>query len=316
MSGTPAPRPDWHRRALLGSVLAAAAGYLGFALWTGWADVASAIARVGVIGLMLALMLSLVNYSLRFVRWQLYLRTTGHAVPWRASLRIYVAGFALTTTPGKAGEAVRGVLLKPLGVPYPASFAAFLSERLSDLFAIVTLTLLGLAAYPSLRPLVLLGAAALLAALLLLASAHALQALRGRFRGDARPARLARHAIDALLQARHCHAPQVLVPASALSLAGWAAEAWAFHLILQWMGVEVGMAFAVFVFAVAMLAGALSFLPGGLGGTEAVMVTLLLSAGVGAADAVAATVLIRLATLWFAVALGLLAAGPALRRPT
>jgi uncharacterized protein (TIRG00374 family) len=60
----------------------------------------------------------------------------------------------------------------------------------------------------------------------------------------------------------------------------------------------------VFVYALAMLAGAVSFMPGGLGGAEAVMVGLLVWKGMNSADAVAATVLIRLATLWFAVAIG------------
>jgi uncharacterized protein (TIRG00374 family) len=60
----------------------------------------------------------------------------------------------------------------------------------------------------------------------------------------------------------------------------------------------------VFVYALAMLAGAVSFMPGGLGGAEAVMVGLLVWKGMDGADAVAATVLIRLATLWFAVAIG------------
>jgi uncharacterized protein (TIRG00374 family) len=89
-----------------------------------------------------------------------------------------------------------------------------------------------------------------------------------------------------------------------LSVAAWSAEGLAFHWILGWMGAEIPLAFSLFVYATAMLAGALSFMPGGLGGAEAVMVALLMWKGMPAADAVAATVLIRLATLWFAVALG------------
>jgi uncharacterized protein (TIRG00374 family) len=110
-----------------------------------------------------------------------------------------------------------------------------------------------------------------------------------------------------LNEARSCHEPRLLVAATTLSGVAWAAEAIAFHWMLGWLGVEVPMAFAVFVYAVAMLAGALSFLPGGLGGTEAVMVGLLLWKGVSLPEAVAATVLIRLTTLWFAVVLGVIA---------
>jgi len=56
-----------------------------------------------------------------------------------------------------------------------------------------------------------------------------------------------------------------------------------------------------------MPGGALSFMPGGLGGDEAVMVGLLVWQGLDAADAVAATVIIRVTTLWFAVLLGVAA---------
>lgn len=130
---------DWRWRALLGSILLAAAGYLAAALWSGGAAVAGAVARVGAGGLGVALSLSLLNYGLRFVRWRLYLRALGHAPDWLAHGRAYLAGFALTTTPGKAGEAVRAVLLRRWAVPYTDTLAAMFSERLSDLFGVLLL---------------------------------------------------------------------------------------------------------------------------------------------------------------------------------
>jgi uncharacterized protein (TIRG00374 family) len=53
-----------------------------------------------------------------------------------------------------------------------------------------------------------------------------------------------------------------------------------------------------------MLIGALSFIPGGLGSTEAAMVLMLSLLGMGVSSAIAATIVCRVATLWFAVALG------------
>lgn len=296
----------WRYRAVVWSMLAAAAGYLGFSLWGGWREVVDAVAKVGLLGLAAALSLSLVNYGLRFIRWQMYLRAMRQAVPWQPSLKIYLAGFALTTTPGKAGEAVRGVLLKHWNVPYPRSLAAFLSERLSDLLAIVALTLFGLTVYPEAQPLIVFGAAAILVAFFTLSNQRLLERWQKAVTGRSRFSGLLRDLFEILLQSRRCHAPHPLAAATGLSLVAWAAEAWAFHLILQWMGLEIPLAFAVFVYAISMLAGALSFMPGGLGGAEAVMVGLLMWKGVGAPEAIAATMVIRLATLWFAVAIGCL----------
>ena len=297
----------WRYRVLVISILLAALGYLAFAVFSGWREVGTAIAQVGAVGLIIALSLSLVNYSLRFSRWQLYLQALGHRLPWRRSLQIYLAGFALTTTPGKAGEAFRGVLLKRHGIPYPDSFAAFFSERLSDLIAIVLLTLVGVTLYPSAGPLILIGAALAAALLLLLAHPQWITVLRKQMPKPLRTGTWNTHGFDVLRQASRCHRPGTLVPATLLSVTGWAAEAFAFFLILRWMGLEADVAFAVFVFAISMLAGALSFTPGGLGSTEGVMVGLLIWQGIALPEALAATILIRMTTLWFAVLIGSIA---------
>lgn len=298
----------WRLRAMMFSIIGAVALYLGVALWAGADEVWRALKLVGIGGVLLALALSLVNYGLRFTRWQLYLRTLGHVVPALASLHIYVAGFALTTTPGKAGEALRGVLLKRRRVPYPDSFAAFVSERLSDLIAVVLLSLLGLTLVAQGTWLIAAGAGVILAALGILSWRRPLVWLQAvSDRPGQRLLRTLHHVATILLQARRCHRPGLLAGATALALMAWSAEALAFWWILNAMGFEANFAFAAFVFALAMLAGALSFLPGGLGGTEAVMVALLLWADMPPADAVAATMLIRFTTLWFAVILGLVA---------
>ncbi len=298
----------WRFRTLIGSALLAGAGYLGVSLWSGWGAVADAAARVGVGGMAAALAMSLVNYGLRFVRWQMYLGALECRVPWWANARIYLSGFALTTTPGKAGEAIRSVFLKRWGVGYATSLAAFMSERLSDLIAIVLLALLGLSFYPEARALVSIGIAAVAVAAVVLAQERIMREWYERSR-TARgwTGRWGHRLLHLLLEARRCHRPGLVAAATALSLVAWGAEALAFHWILQWLGADFSMAFSFFVYALSMLAGAVSFLPGGLGGAEAVMVSLLVWKGLALPEAVAATVLIRLATLWFAVGLGITA---------
>ena len=62
-----------------------------------------------------------------------------------------------------------------------------------------------------------------------------------------------------------------------------------------------------FIFVIASLAGALAMIPGGLGVAEGSMTGLLVTNGVDKTAAVAGTMLIRLVTFWFAIALGLIA---------
>jgi uncharacterized protein (TIRG00374 family) len=304
--------------ALILSVAGAALAYLGVSLWAGADEVGRAVTRIGAQGLAAMLALSLVNYALRFVRWQLYLRVLGHAQPVAPSLCIYLAGFALTTTPGKAGEALRSVFLKSRGVPVAASMAAFFSERLSDLLAVVVLVVVGLGAFPGQWLLAAAGAGLVLAlSAPLMLPVPWQRSLHGRLRQRLVPQSRSGRAVQALAgvltQARACHTPLVLLAAFGLSLVAWAAEAWAFHLMLGWLDAAQGMPFSSLVYSAGVLAGAISFLPGGLGGTEATMVGLLLWAGQSQAPAVAATLLIRLTTLWFAVLIGAVALAVVLR---
>jgi len=300
--------PGWHIKAIIISIAVSAIGYLLFSLLAGWKDVLSAFLMIGISGTLLALALSVLNYGLRFYRWAIYLSRLGHKVPLMENLRIYLSGFALTTTPGKAGEAFRSVLLRRHDVPVTSSLAAFVTERLSDLLAVVLLALIGLSQYQEARGAVLFGLAGVVATLILISREQPILYIRKRAEQKAgKIYSLVAQAGLMLEQARACHSLGLVILTTCISVIAWAAEAFALYLILLWMGTDVSLSFAIFTYSLSMLAGALSFLPGGLGGAEAVMVSLLVSQGLDAPVAIAATVFIRLTTLWFAVVIGLFA---------
>ncbi len=296
-------------RALIWSITLATAGYLAFSFWGGWHEVVQAASRIGIVGLLIALCLSLINYGLRFVRWQYYLTSLGHKVPWLESLHIYIAGFALTTTPGKMGEMLRSVFLARFGMEYTKSIAAFFSERLSDLVAVLVLTLFGIASYPQGRPIFYFLISGVIVVFLILHNQDWLDRIKNlinrRLRG--RLANIAGGAVDVVLHSRQLYRWAPLGWGLALGVIAWAAEAYAFHLMTLWMGLELAWPITFFIYAFSMIVGAISFLPGGLGGAELTMVTLLMLNRVEAPEAVALTVLIRVTTLWFAVLLGVVA---------
>ena len=99
----------------------------------------------------------------------------------------------------------------------------------------------------------------------------------------------------------------VLFPAVILGLAGWAFEGYALHLLLGWLGAHIDLAKVVAIFLFATLAGGLTGAPGGVGGAEVAMVALLSIEATGLDVAVAATAIIRITTLWFAVGIGMFA---------
>src|SRR5439155_18839822 len=93
---------------------------------------------------------------------------------------------------------------------------------------------------------------------------------------------------------------------TAVSAVSWFCECLAAYVCVRGLHLHLSLADTIVVFSLGSLAGALSFLPGGLGVAETSMTGLIRVLGdVPRAAAAAATVLIRLATLWFVAVLGM-----------
>ncbi len=291
-----------------------AAGIAVFAAISVYADVSEIAARlVGFAwwSFAAAIGLAMVNYALRFARWTIYLRDRGLEVRPRFSLLVFIAGFALSITPGKVGELLKSFLLRAsLDIPIARSAPIVVAERLTDLVAVVLLALLGVALYGIGLATVIAGGAVVLAGLVILSWPRVAGALIDLL---TRPRRLSRY--RERLHELHRELSQLIRPwplawATAIGAVAWLAECVGFALIVNgFPGADVPLGLAILIYAVTTLAGALSFLPGGLLVTEAGMTLFLVESarGVERATAAAATILTRLATLWFAVALGLAA---------
>jgi glycosyltransferase 2 family protein len=265
-----------------------------------------------------ALGLALANYGMRFVRWQLYLRWQGVQVPAGSSAMVFGAGLSLSITPGKLGELVKSFLLREMhDVPAPRTAPIVVAERVSDLIALLLLAVLGVAAFGVDPTLVAVAGGLIIVGLVLLAWQRPSRALIDLATSPARLRRLRAPLHETLQGLASLCRPWPLVVATLIAVPAWGFECIGFALICDaFPGVHVDLGLATVIYAGTTIAGALSFLPGGLGVTEGAM-TLALVEGASHLDpstAVAATLLTRLATLWFAVILGVLLLGAARRR--
>lgn len=277
---------------------------LGAGLPDQLARIRTALGQLGWTALAVVCALSCVNYALRILRWILYLRVLGVRLPWRQHALLYLAGFALTFTPAKGGEAIRSLWYQRLGVNVSLTLAAFVSERLMDLVAMLVLAVGILWVYPQYGSLLLGMLAVLGTGTLLLMNERLLSRLQqhtrhpgliqglGRLRGFA-------------VQLRACNRPRLLLPVLLLSVAGWGLEALSLYWLIGQMGFgQVSPGYVTFSYATGLLAGVASILPGGLGGTELVMGSLLHLGGLTVAAASACTLILRVGTLGWACVLG------------
>lgn len=297
------------------SVVVFAAGMATIAAVAGGSRVWGHLAKLDAPLVAALLGLSLVNYALRSVRWHAYSRHLGMDVAFRQSVLYYVAGFALTTTPGKIGEALRLWLMeRSNGYGYDRTVPILVADRTSDMGSVGILLLVGLAGVSSQPWLLAAGAVAVSGmALLVLRPRTIIDMVDGGFRLVRRWPRLFGRLRGATRRTAALFTPRIFAATLALAVGGWLAECLAFALVLDAFGAGVDLHGAILIFTAGMLVGALTFLPGGIGGTEATMLALLSGYGVGLDVAVPATMVIRVTTLWFAVALGFSVMPSALR---
>lgn len=277
-------------------VFAALAGYGDFQ------EVGTLLAQFPVTYLLAALGLAMVNYLVRFLRWVFYLRTLGIDVPFAVSFLAFLSGLAMTITPGKVGELVKCYLLRDRSdIPVTRSVPVVLMERLTDLLSIVLMGLIGVALLPPLVS-VSLGVA-------LVVLAGALYFLTNRHTDRWMHLPVIRRWADQTLEAREgirvLSRPVPMMVAVTLGLVSWISEGVALWVVLEGLGADIGIVLSMPIYAGSVLAGAVTTLPGGLVGTEGAMVALLQQSGSSRDVAATGTLLVRVATLWFAVAIGL-----------
>jgi len=253
--------------------------------------------------------LTLWNYALRFGKWHLYLRALRIPIGVADSLGIFLCGLSMAITPGKAGELLKSVLLRRrVGTPVSVSAPVIFAERLTDGLAMMGLAATGLVLYQqAVRPML-----ALLAVFVAAIVGLQLPAIRDRvlpwLQGHPRLTKWGESMGRLHASARLLLSPPLLLAAVAIGLLSWSGECLAFYLVLHGLGFSGGATLlvqAAFVLAVSTLVGSASLLPGGLGTAEGSAAALLIAvAHTSLAAAVAATLIIRLCTLWFGVAVG------------
>ena len=312
-----ATRPHSALHRVIGITMLAVLGYLVVAVWGGFSKFGATMSEFRWSLFVLALGLAALNYVLRFGKWVYYLRVLDiRGIPLVDNFLIYLSGFVLTITPGKVGEAYKSVVLEErFGTPVALTAPLVLSERLADVIAIVLLIAIGSIGFSGGLGWAIAGASAVLIVLAIVSNARLCMHIMGRL--ESRGGKLGalmpkvRIAYDSL---RITLSPKHLLVPTLLSLAAWAAECTALGVVARGFGVDISLTKCLFYYATSILAGALIPIPGGLGVTEGILFKHLLG---NMTDTVAraAMMLTRVATLWFAVALGFCALGLLKLRP-
>lgn len=296
---------------ILWAMLLGVAVYMVAALYSGIGKISASLAHYQVWTFVVACLLAFGNYCLRFLKWEFYLARLGiKGVSKVDSFLTFFSGFVLTVTPGKVGEVFKSYILNEThDVPMTKTAPIVVAERATDVIGIVVLILIGSAGFSGGLMWAGIGGGLVLALLVVIANKRislGMIQVVGRLPGKvgAMKPKLesAYESLATMLE------PKNLVLPSILSSVAWMLECLSLWIILKGFGEHTDVKMSSFFYATSTLAGAIVPSPGGLGVTESSLMGQMIKLGhIEEGNAAAAMILVRFATLWFAVVNGFVA---------
>ena len=276
-----------------------------FGVLSDFTSIINSFAKFNWLLLPVLLLLSLGNYVVRFFKWDYYLKLLKIKVTTSQSVKVFFSGLSMSASPGKMGEVLKSILLKEMiNEPISKTAPIIFAERVTDFLSLIFVTILvgffydysGFIVYVVLIfyiVLILIVSNRPLAEnlILLISRIHFIEPHVEKIKTIYESSYI-------LLK------PKPLFKMFVISIFSWFFECFGFYLILINFDLHVSVFFPTFVFALSIVLGAASMLPGGLGVTEGSLSLLLINSGVANDTAVASTIILRVVTLWFAVLLG------------
>jgi uncharacterized protein (TIRG00374 family) len=285
--------------------------YLGLLLWVDAKNHVLTQINLLIHAIPFLLGISLASYLLRYFRWYWILARSGYQVNWLYGFIAYLSGFAFTATPGKVGELIRIRYFSLAGVPANISLGAFIYERALDLIVVLLLASLVISR-PDLLIIALSFVVVLIGLLVGIALNPKLLTRLSEFLSLYSWVKLAKLILlvrDGLSSCRSWCNPLDLIVSIVCGTFAWALTSYGFMCFLNDLGLSIKPLEAFTIYPLAILAGAASMLPGGVGSTELAIVLLLGIYGVSASISTIAAIGIRFATIWFAVVTGFICLG-------
>ena len=270
--------------------------YIALSVYVGKDGLLRAFALISFKQAALIVFITIFGWFLRGVRWNYYLeksQITG--VSYWQGLKIFFASFALTLTPGKAGELVKGYFLKE--TPLTTTAGILFAERIMDLAAVLILAV-GFIFFDQSQLIVFLIAFCLTAVFVLMIFCQKFYAKIISKLKNRKLAKFLEKVLGLFAVSKNLFKPDVLFLCLPLSVLAWFCEGLAFYLIGLFLHLEIILLLALFIYAIATVAGAVSMIPGGFLSAEATMLGLLTFGGIGVSLAVPLVLLFRFATAW------------------
>lgn len=218
---------------------------------TGSEAIAETIAQANIAVIFQVMLLVIVGYAWRFVRWDNFARQLGHRIPTGLYSLYYIAGLAFSATPGKAGKVVKPVYLRKHGLGYANSVGMLVAERALDVVVMGLLLLLVLAWFQQYVPWIAGALAALFVGISLLVYGSGIRSPRTLLKRvpSQRLRPMLEHLNSTLASTGQVLGLRSLGLGISLGLFAWGSEGTAFYMLADAFGIELPLALAAGIYS-------------------------------------------------------------------
>ncbi len=247
------------------------------------------------------------TFLLKFLKWQYYLKYLCVKVQLGLSFKIFMASLIMSITPGKIGDLIKSYMLKEKnGTPVNRTIPIVFAERVTEFAALLLLVILGANIYNQNIVIIIISLLSIVILFLLLFNSKIMNKIiimlskSEKLKKYIEPLSLTISNSKTLLQ------PKPFFLITLLSLFIWIVECFGFYIILLQFNIDFQIIWSFFTYLFSLFIGSISMLPAGLGITDGSLTFLLTQNGFRTEVAVTAALIVRIATLWFALIIGII----------
>ena len=249
------------------------------------------------------------NWIVRFYRWHILLKNSNIHVPIKNNFIIYLASLSLSITPGQIGELIKSEFLKKqFKIPRSKTLPIIFIEKFYDLMGVLIASIIGVWYFEGGSYLISIGIVLLVLIFVLILSRSIFEKVLLLICKIKFFSKYQKNFLESYSVLRNSLKTKIGLKSGILSFIFWVIQGIAVYFILLALGInELNFLIATSANAISVLIGALSFVPGGLGVTEASMGGLLSLQGIEISFALITAVIIRIFTSWYTVVAGFIA---------
>ena len=254
------------------------------------------------------LLLAPLSWIIVFFRWHLLLKNSNIIIPKKENFKIYMAGFAMSVTPGKVGELIKSQFLKSkYGVSRKNTLPIIISEYFYHMVGVLAVSILGVYYFEFSLYVIILTSALIITTLTIISSETFFKKFLNLISKRNFLKKYVSPISDSHIILKKSTRGKIFIISSGLSIAFWLTEVLIVYFVFLSFNILNFEFFKIAaIYTTSLILGMLSFLPMGVGVVEGSLAGFLNYEGIDISIALTLVILIRIFTRWYGVIVGLI----------